>query len=339
MNLLLTSAGRRSYMVKYFKEALNGKGKVLAANSVFSAALKAADDYVITPLIYDNIYVEFLLDFCKKKNIGALISLFDIDLPILAKFKKIFEENNIMVIVSDYEVTQICNDKWKTYEFLIEFGFFSPKTFIQISDAEELMESEDLNFPLIIKPRWGMGSIGIYQAENINELKIFYNKTKNEIKSSYLKYESSIDFERSVILQEKLIGQEYGLDVINDLNKNFVTTFVKRKTAMRAGETDGAIIENNPILYNLGEKISKNLGHIANLDVDCFLVKEKPFILEMNCRFGGHYPFSHLAGANLPLAILKWLQNEKPQNELFKIKYGTEGIKDILPIVINSLDD
>ena len=37
--------------------------------------------------------------------------------------------------------------------------------------------------------------------------------------------------------------------------------------------------------------------------------------------FGGGYPFSHLAGVNLPMAIIKWLKNEFVDiNDLFNCK-------------------
>ena len=64
MNILLTSAGRRTYLVDYFREALKKaglKGKVYAANSQESPALAAADGKVITPLIYSREYIPFLL--------------------------------------------------------------------------------------------------------------------------------------------------------------------------------------------------------------------------------------------------------------------------------------
>lgn len=67
MNILLTSAGRRTYMVEYFKQALNGNGKVFASNSILTYTLEQADEFVITPNIYDDSYIAFLLDYCKKK--------------------------------------------------------------------------------------------------------------------------------------------------------------------------------------------------------------------------------------------------------------------------------
>jgi len=46
MNILLTSAGRRTYLVQYFKEVLAEKGKVHASNSEWSTALEVADEAV-----------------------------------------------------------------------------------------------------------------------------------------------------------------------------------------------------------------------------------------------------------------------------------------------------
>ena len=113
MNILLTSAGRRTYMVDYFKEALNGSGKVFASNSILTHTLLKADNYVITPNIYNIEYIDFLLSFCKENGINAIISLFDIDLPILAKNRSKFEAQNISLVVSNFEATTICNDKWQ----------------------------------------------------------------------------------------------------------------------------------------------------------------------------------------------------------------------------------
>jgi carbamoyl-phosphate synthase large subunit len=316
-------------LVKYFKEALKGQGKVHASNSSWTTALETADEAVLTPLIYDESYIQFLLEYCNNNQINVIISLFDIDLPVLAKSKQMFRDKGIVVIVSDYDVTQICNDKWSTYQFLKENNFRAPLSFITLGEAKAAIGDGDLRFPVILKPRWGMGSISIFKAENDLELGVLYDKVQREINDSYLKYESKLDPERAVIIQQFMKGQEYGLDIVNDLDKKYVTTFVKKKTAMRSGETDGAVTEQNDILSETGKCIAEKLGHIANLDTDCFLIDDNPYILEINCRFGGGYPFSHLAGADLPTAILKWISKEKLDSELNSLNIGIEGNKDI----------
>ncbi len=336
MNILLTSAGRRTYMVQYFKNVLHGSGLVHASNSIMTYTLSQADKYVITPPIYDDYYIDFLLDYCKRENISAIISLFDIDLPVLSKNKKLFKENGINIIVSDEWVTELCNDKWRTYCFLKSNGFNQATTYISLDKAEQSLDKGIITFPVIVKPRWGMGSIGIYQADTLEELRTFYAKLRRQIFDTYLKYESSIDKDACVVIQQKIMGQEYGLDVLNDLNGNYVTTIAKKKIAMRAGETDVAeIIENSPFSC-IGQKLSETLKHIANLDVDCFMAETgEIYILELNCRFGGQYPFSHNAGVDFPKQITIWLNGGPTYDSLITPKLGVISCKELSPVIIH----
>lgn len=329
MNLLLTSAGRRGYLVEYFKEALAG-GKVYAANSDGRApAFSAADGSVVTPLIYEEDYIPFLLSYCREKEISLLISLFDIDLPVLAANKERFRRAGVRALVSDPGVIQVCNDKWETFRFLRKNDFLAPETFLSLEEALLACEEGRLAWPLIVKPRWGMGSLSVFEAENETELRVFYEKVKREIRRSYLKYEAAADPEASVLIQEKLAGQEYGLDVINDLEGRYRNTIVKVKHAMRSGETDCAATVDFPELVSLGERISKALGHIGNLDMDVFWTGGMPCVLEMNARFGGGYPFSHMAGVNLPKAIAAWAEGKEADAEWLQAEPGVVSQKDI----------
>ena len=53
MNILLTSVGRRAYMVKCFKEVVGNQGEVHVCNSNdLTVAFYYADKYFISPLIY-----------------------------------------------------------------------------------------------------------------------------------------------------------------------------------------------------------------------------------------------------------------------------------------------
>lgn len=337
MNILLTSAGRRGYLVRYFKEAIGETGEVHVGNSTsISPAFYYADKSVVTPLIYDDNYIPFLLDYCKINDISVLISLFDVDLYILACHKEDFKKIGVNVIVSDKDVISICNDKWNTYIFCVENNFLVPKTYKSLDDAKSALYNKLLNYPVIVKPRWGMGSIGVFIADNEEELNVFYNKTRKAIENSYLKYEAKQDMDECVLIQEIIDGQEYGLDIINDLEHNYCNTIVRMKYAMRSGETDCALIMKNEHIEELGKTISEKLGHIANLDTDIFVKEDGSlYILEMNARFGGGYPFSHLAGVNLPMAIIKWMSHEVVDvSQLLTAKAGVLTQKDITMIDI-----
>jgi carbamoyl-phosphate synthase large subunit len=321
-------------MIHYFKKALNNLGKIYASNNIMTYSMCQADKYVITPDIYDKAYIDFLINYAKENNIQAIISLFDIDLFVLSVNKRRFEQEGIKLIVSDADTINICNDKWKTYSFFANCNIKTPLTFISTEEVKQHIADKLISYPVILKPRWGMGSMGIYIAENDNELVVLYKKVLDNIKRTYLKYESQMDFEHAVIIQEKIVGTEYGLDILNDLNGNYVTTIAKQKLALRAGETDIAQIVDNSLFIDISKKISQSLKHIGNLDIDCFATeKDEIFVLEMNCRFGGQYPFAHLAGVDFPKQIINWLMSEKTDPNLITPTIGIIGYKDINPVI------
>ena len=65
------------------------------------------------------------------------------------------------------------------------------------------------------------------------------------------------------------------------------------------------------------------------MDCDVFIVEGIPYILEMNARFGGGYPFSHLGGCNLPKAIVEWCKGNEIDKEVLFAKTGIIGFKEI----------
>ena len=49
----------------------------------------------------------------------------------------------------------------------------------------------------------------------------------------------------------------------------------------------------------------------------------------MNARLGGGYPFSHIAGTDLPGAIVEWLRGGTDVAEYLQYKVGIVGQKDL----------
>jgi carbamoyl-phosphate synthase large subunit len=331
MNVLLTCSGRRNYLVQFFKDAVVDKqGKVYAMNSTENAtSMAVADKAIVSPPVYSDSYIDFLLSTCKRYDIKLVVPLFDLELQILAENRNYFEQEGINVIVSDLNVIDICNDKLKTNQFSESLNLKPLFTTSDIDEVREKIQNKTIQYPLYVKPRWGMGSIGIYIAENDAELLVLQKIVKRVIKQSYLNHYKDLDFQNSVIFQEFASGYEYGLDIINDFNGSYVTSFVKRKISMRFGETDISITENVRELQQIAEKIGENLNHIGILDADIFWDGENVQLIDMNARFGGGYPFSHLAGANIPRSYIHWANNQHHFDKDLQIKYGVKGLKGI----------
>lgn len=332
MNILLTSVGRRAYMVKYFKEVLGENGQVHVCNSDdLTVAFHYADKSVISPLIYDDDYIPFLLRYCQENRIDILLSLFDIDLLVLARNKEKFAKIGTRVIVSDPETVEICNDKWKTYLFLKENGFHVPKTYLSLQRVLLAIDSGELHYPIIVKPRFGCGSIAMSKAEDEMALLYYFRRNSRAVSRTYLKYESAgVPQDEQILYQECLSGQEYGADIINDLNGNLQNVITKKKIAMRAGETDIAELVDEKVITDELHRLGHLTKHTANMDCDVFLVDGVPYILEMNARFGGGYPFSHEAGCNLPQAIVDWCEGKTVDSDMLSAKVGQRGYKELV---------
>ena len=258
MNILFTCAGRRTYLLKYFKENLSAGDKIVATDMQLSApALQVADVKIQVPAVYADDYVDITLNICKEQHIDALISLNDLELPILANSKEIFEKNGTKVIVSSPEVIDICFDKYKTAKWIESIGLQSPKTYVRLQDAKDALEKGEMSFPLFMKPRWGSGSIGLESIADMDDLNLYYSILLKKIKRTILAT-ASVGNEY-IIIQEKLTGNEFGLDVMNDLEGNHVAVSVKQKLAMRAGETDKAVTCDLPVLSNMGSVDRKSV--------------------------------------------------------------------------------
>ena len=159
------------------------------------------------------------------------------------------------------------------------------------------------------------------------------------VTQSCLATESPRDAERAVVIQEKLRGQEHGLDVAGDLRGTYVVTVLKRKPAMRAGETDSTVTVDECRLRELGWQIAVGVDHIVNLDLGVLLTDNGPHVLQMNPRFGGGYPCSHLEDANQPAAIVAWPRGERADASCFRIAHNVTGIKGILPVKVVRLPE
>ncbi len=315
INILFTCAGRRNYLINYFKEALNGEGNIIAADEQMSApAMVDADIALKVPNIYDDNYIEELLKIVKTHSVTGIISLNDFELPILSKNKDLFEEYGTKVIVSNPDVISIGFDKWKTYNFLKELKINTPKTYIKLEKAIEDIENGSLKFPLVLKPRWGSASLGIDFPESMKELKLSYKLQKIKLKRSIFNKVNKKDQKDVILIQEKLDGKEYGMDIVNDFKGNYYGSFAKEKLAMRSGETDKAKSIIDERFERLGKKISQNLKHIGNVDSDMLVVNDKLYLLEINPRFGGGYPFSHEAGVNIAAIYIELLKGGSIEN-------------------------
>jgi carbamoyl-phosphate synthase large subunit len=311
MKILISSIGRRGYLAREFKK--HDVQVVGTSNSDWTVGFNGCDEKIIMPNINSSEYLPFLLKVCKEKKISAIFSVFDMDIDKLTMYKKEFENNNIVAFLPSKEISEICFDKLKTYEFLIENNLKTFLTFDEIDAALSAISQNRLNYPLMVKPKKGFGSSSLFVARNQKELEVFFN------------------YNEDMIIQEMSSGTEYSFDILYSLESEVIDVYCKKKIQMRSGETDKAIMVNDKQLIEFGLNFGKFFKNIGPMDVDFFIEKNGDIkILEINPRFGGGYPISHKAGANFPKKMIEMINGKK-----YHFEYPTYGSNIIMMKDIN----
>lgn len=307
INILLTAVGRRAYLVDYFKEALRGTGgKVYATNSLpETPGLMVADAFEIVPNSTDPGYVDRLVLLCKRWKISLLFSLHDWDAPVIARSKDRFLNVGTVPVMGDLSLLTICLDKYATVKTMEQIGVSVPWSTLSLEQAVGRMRKHP--GAMIVKPRWGQGSIGLFKVCSVRELIWAFNLSRGismRFAASCPEIDCSLP---QVVVQQCIIGEEYGCDIVNGLDGLYRRAFVKRKLGMRAGETDAAESVDMPTIAIAAEKIGRWSHHLGCMDSDWIVgVDGNPYLIELNPRFGGGYPFTHLSGANVVKACVDW---------------------------------
>ena len=297
LNVMLTCAGRRHYLASYFNQVLGQSGRIVGTDMDLSApALQACNSARQVPGVFEPNYLDILKQIIRDERINMLFSLNDLEVGLLAENRdQLEQETGATVYVPSIETLEVCADKWRTYQFAREVGIHAPATFLTVDAATSALSNGELAFPLIVKPRWGSASLGLFMVDSVPELEKSFDACVKSVSKSAL---SALGAESAVIIQEVIEGPEYGVDVLYGKNESFLGFTAKKKLAMRAGETDKAVTVNAEPFRAIIDKIAAVLPHRGNLDCDFLERDGELYLLEFNPRFGGGYPFTHLAGAD-----------------------------------------
>jgi len=307
LNILFTCIGRRVSLLDCFRRAA-GQLKVNASffgtdTTKLSPALQLCDeDFLVKPTTHPG-YIRQLLSIVKNNRVKLLVPTVDLDLKLLAQNKPKFSSLGCQVLVSAPEVIDICQDKRKTYRFLVKNGFDTPLTM----SVRSALSKGKLSWPCFLKPWDGYAGRGNAVVNNRRELSFFAKRIPNAICQQFIK------------------GTEYTCDVYIDFDLKVRCVVPRKRIEVRTGEVSkGQVVKNTQIMSEaagLADKLGAGPGVIT---LQLFLTSNRKIkFVEINPRFGGGAPLSIKAGANFPKWILQELSGKK-QNIRF------DGFKDNL---------
>jgi carbamoyl-phosphate synthase large subunit len=311
LNILILSCGTRNKIVQYFKKALSGQGFVFATDcSELAPALYEADKHFIVPRMDDEGYLDIILSICKENNIKVVLTLIDPELSLLAENKETFLDIGTVPIISDFNIVEMCFDKYKMYQFLIQNGFQTVKSYIDKEQFYSDVEAGLINYPIFVKPVKGSASINISKVTSKEEIELLFSRYDN------------------LMIQEFMDGIEFGADAYIDMiSSELVAIFIKEKIKMRAGETDKSVSVKDKKLFDLIKKFVKRTGFKGIIDIDIFKINGEYFISEVNPRFGGGYPHAYESNVNIPNMIINNINGIVNEEEIGSYEEGIYMMK------------
>ncbi|MDE6994995.1 MAG: ATP-grasp domain-containing protein [Lachnospiraceae bacterium] len=320
MNLLILSAGTRNKVVQYFKKEVGVEGKVVATDcSNLAPAVYDADRFYLVPRITAPGYLDRILEICREEQIDGVFSLIDPELSLLAKERERFLAVGTVPIVSDYDLTETCLDKFRMYQMLCRMQIPTGRCFVDKEDFYRAVEEGEISYPVFIKPVRGSASININKVNSREETDLLFT------------------LDDDLMIQEYMDGQEYGADVYIDMISGRCTSiFVKKKIKMRAGETDKSVSVKDEKLFTMIRNFVEECGFRGMIDIDIFEIDGCFYISEVNPRFGGGFPHAYACGVNMPAAVIRNLAGQENEvdignyaENICMMKYNEIAVRDM----------
>lgn len=302
--ILFTSPGRRYELINFFKEEFIGYEFIGADAFKTSPAAYILDRVYEVPLKIDEKYVDEVIEVCKKEKPEFVIPLLDPELPLFAKNVKRFDEIRVHVWVPDFDTVELANNKYLTYTRFNNSGVALPDTWLLKDFINENVRPSYEK--LILKPSTGSASKGIYKV-NTDEVKALAESENLDV-SLYI-VQQNINFEYEVTV-----------DLFGDGQGNVIEYCQRKRISTRGGEVEKGITVNIPEVTKVIKKVVSKLKILGVVNIQVMLENEKVYLGEINPRFGGGYPLSHKAGANM-IEHINSFMNEAPYEKIDDIRY------------------
>lgn len=269
-----------------------------------SSGLFRADAGYTVPMAEDPEYVERLAEIAHDEAVDVVIPGSDPEVSAIAENKaEIADRGETNVLVSPPETVEIGRDKLRTHEFLTEQGFETPAT-VLARDATTLVE--EVGFPLVVKPRYGSASKGLFVVTDADELEFALEHGSSEsIVQEYLiptawddKNLSASDLERQI--------DEFSTEVIVDSEGDIVHSLANWRK-MEDGVPSVAKIKPYDEVRNVCEAVVEKLDVLGPVNLQARVTDAGVSFFELNPRFTGSTAVRCTAGFNGPDAMVRHL--------------------------------
>jgi carbamoyl-phosphate synthase large subunit len=284
IKILFLASHWRVSLIKTFQGAKQSMKLICADSDPLAASFKEADRFQVLPLFLDSNCLQSLLEICKAEKVSALVPLTNKAIEFMADHRNELEVDGRRLWIPQNSVIEICHDKWKLFEFLIDEEFDTPLTFLPGK-----IESP---FPLIAKPRRGEGSKDVFVLENSEDLEFYMKKCPQHV------------------FQKRIDGQEFSVDTYFDQQGSPRLIVPRERLEVRGGEVMTSRVNMDAGIIDRVKALGARLGLTGPCTIQG-IQDDKFYFTDVNLRFGSGYVHTIFAGGNVPLMMYKELTRQE----------------------------
>lgn len=294
INVLFMQARRRVGLINAFRAALNSRNvehKIICTDINDIDPVSYISDESL-PLVDGgkSSFIGDLLEVCSEHKITHVIPWQDVDILPLAQNRKVFEERKINLLLSETRTIEVCSDK-RLASSLVANGFKNssnlkvPRIYtadeIQSELSADDVDAHILQYPVIVKPLDGAGSVNVFRCDDKLELRVALRKIKPE----------------KIFVQDFIDGPEFTVDSFANSDGTLHSFSIRERLKLRGGEVLTSKTVEDETIAEIAHSLSKLLKFFGPFNFQLIRDQQGTFwFTEFNPRFSGGATLSMRAG-------------------------------------------
>ena len=271
------------------------------------------DDFVQATPAADPGYLDFLKKTIDDYRIDLVLFGIEQELLVIARAGSALDGYREKLAVNPPELTEICNDKWLTDQWLRANGLeqYAIDTAI---DGDFTFLSERFGSPFLLKPRDGRASKGIHAVDNEEDF-LFYRKKMGDS-----------------FMAQRITGtrdQEYTVGVFGDGKGGLCGEIQLRRVLSQAGATDKATVVDLPALTEAVRLLTAAAKPVGPCNYQFRIEGGKAKLLEINPRVSASTSIRAAFGFNeSAMCVTYYLEGWLPESPKIRTGQAMRYIKD-----------
>ena len=300
MSILVTNA--KSRVAYAIVRSLGSKGIPVCTADFVSPAIAFSSRYSTDHFLYPSPYsrqqelISFLIRTITEKRIKVMIPVSE-ETFLFAKYKSALSEH-VNMVIADYEQILTMHNKDQWQQVAEKINIPTPRSFSADQQRTDKSLLQQLDFPVLVKPKQGGGAWGIRQFDSREELEKFL-EPENYLQHGWDRY----------FFQEKISGEAICVAMLFCRGASRARTTYKqlRDYPTTGGQATLRVSLRHEQAEDYFRKLLEKMAWHGICQAD-FIIDNRtqtPYLIDINPRFFGSLIQALASGVDFPYLLYK----------------------------------